>query len=395
MTVLPFLNVFIGLFTYPFVIRVLGTTAYGTYVVMLSIFMIVTAFISFSFNLLATKEVAENINNLHKKSQIVSSVFFARIFLASIISIFVLLLPLFIPFLYSHFLLYIVCFLATLSQIFLHPWYFQAIENMKIVTYIQLFFTLLSLPFIFFLLHSESDIVLYASIMTSTTIFWAFFSFVYLLKIEKIYIIWTGFSSIKHRIQVSLPFFYTTIIGIIKEQSIPQILGIYFGMHQVALYDLAKKIMSIPLMLTMNINNAFFPKFAKNPNMNTIKKIIKYEYIFWFICILIIALLGKWAVHLLGWDMMKESYYILLILSINILTYLVVWAYIYFVFVLQNRNELLLKNQILAFVSFFLFIFIGFYFYNSIYVLIFALVFSWIAEIVFCHWNFKKIITKK
>ncbi len=391
MTVLQVLNVAFGLLIYPYVISHLGAETYGIYAFVFSSSVIFGAVISFSFDLLATKEVAENINDIDKKSEIVSSVVFGRIFMFILCFGVLLLLSVFLRFISEYLLVYIVTYLGCLSSVLFHPWYFQAIQKMRIVTYIQVGFKLLSLPFIFLLIKNSSDLLLYTTIITTSSLLGALFGFLYLLFVEKIKLIWGGIPLIKRRFKVSLPIFYTSVLGMIKSESIPQVLGMFFGMYEVALYDLAKKVIKIPIALTMDLNNAFFPKFAQNNNPQKINNLLKYEYIFGVFWILVIAVLGQWAVKVLGQGMLSEAYYIALILSVNVLTYLVLGVYLYLVFVLNDRNELLWKNQLVAFFSFLILAIIGLLFYRNIYIFAFALSLSGIAEVIFCRWHFKKI----
>ncbi|MBS9768171.1 MAG: oligosaccharide flippase family protein [Flavobacteriaceae bacterium] len=395
MTVLQVVNVLIGLITYPYVLKILGSELYGLYIFVFSSSILFGTFINFSTDLLGTKEIAQNIDDLDKKSAIVSSVVFVRLFLFGIAVVILLLLSLVFPFVAEHFLLYLVCFLGNLSSILFHPWYFQGVQKMKIVTYIQVGFKLLSLPFIFLLINSENDFIIYVVIMLLSGVLGALYAFFHLLIVEKIKIVWVGIPVLKHRVKISLPFFYTTLLGVLKEQAIPQITGVYFGMHEVALYDLAQKIIKIPLTLILNVNRAIFPKLAQQPKQSTIDKLLKYEWILGLSIVIIIAIFGQFVINILGGEVMRNAYYILLILSVNIITYLLLGLYLWFVFVLNDRNELLFRNQIMAFISFFAIMFIGLLFYKSIYVLVSALALSGIAEVLYCHWNFKKIRKKK
>ncbi len=383
----------IGLVAYPYVIRTLGTETYGLYIFVFSSSVLFGTFISFSTDLLGTKEIAQNVDNLQKKSEIVSSVVFARLFLFGIAFTVLLLLSLIFGFIAEHFLLYVLCFLGNMSSILFHGWYFQGVQKMKIVTYIKVGFNLVQLPFIFLFINTENDLLLYAVIVLLSNILGALYGFFHLLAVEKIKIIWVGFEVIIQRLKVSLPFFYKDVLGVLKQQAIPQITGVYFGMHEVALYDLAQKIIKIPLALIYNVNISFFPKFAQYATQKMIDKLIKYEYIFGVFCILCVVLFGQWAVYFLGGEAMHDAYYITIILSLNLLTHLIIGAYMYFVFILNDRNDLYIKNQIVAFVSFFAIIFVGLQFYKSIYALVSALALSGVAELLYCYWNYRKIKT--
>ncbi|WBX74134.1 oligosaccharide flippase family protein [Tenacibaculum pacificus] len=391
MTILKLLNVFFGLLVYPYALSKLGSETYGIYILALSTIIFLTTLVRFSLDLLGTKEIVENITDLHKKSEIVSSVVFSRLLLSLVALLILFLLQFFFVFIEEYFYIYLLCFLTCFSQVFFHPWYFQAIQKMRIVTYIQVAFKILSLPFIFLFVKTPSDLSLFVAITMISAFFGAVIAFIYLLKVERIKIFWVGFKTVKNYLTLSLPLFFTQIMVTIKSQSIIQFIGVYFGMHEVALYDLAQKIFNIPTMLVLSINAAIFPKFANNPSQKNINKVIKYEYIISFFCMLSIIVLGKWAVLILGGEKMQEAYYILVILSFNVLFYLVIGAYHYFIFILNDRADLVSKNQLIALISLIVFSTIGLSFYFSIYVFAVALVLSGMAELVYCILKSKKI----
>ncbi len=391
MTILQFTSMFIGLVTYPYVLKTLGAEFYGLYVFIFSSSILFGVFISFSMDLLATKEIAQNVDDIQKKSEIVSSVIFARLILFGLAFIVLLLLSSIFSFITEHFLLYILCFLSNIGSILFHPWYFQGIQKMKVVTYIQLGFKVLSLPFIFILINSKNDLTLYIIILLLTSVLSACYGFYLLLAKEKIKLYWCGFETIKQRLKISLPFFYTRVLGDIRGQAIPQIMGAYIGMHEVALYDLAQKIFKIPYSLVANVNSALFPKLAQHRTEQTIHKLFKYEWLLGLSCIIAVVVFGQFAVEVLGGKAMAESYYLTVILSLVILLDLLISMFLSFVFVLNDKNKLVYQAQIIAFIGFFAFIFVGLYFYKNAYVFAMAMVFAGVAELVFCHWNYRKI----
>ncbi|MBS9768588.1 MAG: hypothetical protein KGV44_13760, partial [Flavobacteriaceae bacterium] len=58
---------------------------------------------------------------------------------------------------------------------------------------------------------------------------------------------------------------------------------------------------------------------------------------------------------------------------------------------LNDKNDLLFKNQAVALISFLSITFVGLYFYQSIYVFAIALVLSGVVELLFCYWCYKKL----
>lgn len=106
----------------------------------------------------------------------------------------------------------------------------------------------------------------------------------------------TNFYEVSIWFKEAFPFFLSNSAGVIKEQSIIIIIGSFFGMKEVAIYDLANKIISIPKTLLTSVNSAIFPALVKNYDSIKIKKIIKIEYIVSLLVVLFIIIVGKYIV---------------------------------------------------------------------------------------------------
>ena len=87
---------------------------------------------------------------------------------------------------------------------------------MRVVSYIQLIFKLLSLPFIFIFIKKPDDILLFAIIMTASSLLGALYAFIHLLVFERLKI---SLVPIKHTlvyIKESQYFFYTNFLNMMK-----------------------------------------------------------------------------------------------------------------------------------------------------------------------------------
>lgn len=78
---------------------------------------------------------------------------------------------------------------------------------MKIVTYFQITFKVLSLPCIFFYISSPDDLDVFSVIMTLSTLFSGLSIFGYLVFVEKLNIRLMSFGNVKKAISGALPFF--------------------------------------------------------------------------------------------------------------------------------------------------------------------------------------------
>lgn len=391
MTFLQVLSSLFYILIYPFLINTLGTESYGLYVFATSIVTYFVTFVGYGFDFPAVRAIAENSTDLISKKHTLSCVFTAKVYL-EVISIFVFVVIVYsIPYLRGNWNIFYICFLQTLSGILFPQWYFQGVQRMKIVTYIQLTFKIFSLPFIFLLVHDPGDLWIFVLITSLVNFFGALTAAFIVRYHEKVSIKFMRFSEVLKWYKDATPFFLSASTSIIKEQSIAVIIGVFFGMKDVAIYDLANKIILLPRILLVSINGALFPKIIANVKIKQIKKIINYEIIIGLIVILFVAIFGKWVVLFMSNVTMLKAYPLSIILSITVLVWLVVGSYISFIFIPQNRYSYVTKNQIVALLSFILYCSIGFAISRNIYVLVIAISLSGLTEIAYCNY----IIWKK
>jgi len=390
MTALQMINALFGILIYPYLIRILGAGSYGLYVFAFSVTTYFVSFISFGFNMPAIKITVQNIDNLQKKNEIISSIFTAK-FLLGILSLLVFLVLLFtVPFLQTHKLVFSICFVQIIAEVLFPVWYFQAIQKMRIVTFIQLGFRVLSLPFIFIFIKKPEDYWMYALIATLSVVLSGFTSVLYLNLKEHIRYYFVSFNMLKSYFRDAMPFFWMNSTSTIKQESVTIIIGAFFGMKDVALYDLANKLILLPRMLTTSINGALFPKLIENIQKEVVKKIIRYETILGLGVITGVVVFGRWIILILGGTAMLGSYPLAIILSATVLVWLVVGCYISFIFVPNNRYYFVTWNQFVAFGTFFIFCLAGLLLYHNIMMVVIALSLSGLCEIVYCNYLIKK-----
>ena len=390
MTALQVINTFFGIFIYPYLIRVLGASSYGLYVFALSVTNYFGVFITFGFSIPALKLISENKNNTQIKNQVASAVFTSKSILAILSCLIFSLLLFLIPDFKNNKFIFVVVFLQVFNNVIFPGWYFQGIQKMKIVTNIQLSLRILSLPFIFLFVKNKNDLLSYVIIVSATNLVNAFVSFVYLYYKESIRYKWVRFSALKSYYRDSLPFFWTASASVIKEESVNILIGVFFGKKELAYFNLAEKIVSIPRMLAQNINDALFPKMVLNKDKSSIRRVIRYETWIGISFIAFIIIFGRWIVLLLGGNAMLSAYPLAIILSFTILVWLLVGIYTNFIFVPNRKFYFVTQNQFVAFISFFLFCIPALIFFANIYSIVVSLILSGFAEIAFCNYLIKK-----
>ena len=392
MTLLLVLNSFFGLLIYPYLIRTLGAELYGVYIFASTVVNYFICFIGFGFDMYGVRLIAENPFSIKKKSNVLSIIFTTKLYLEIVSIILAVLVSFVFPILRTYFWVYIVCFANTLLNIFFPTWYFQGVQKMRVVSYIQLIFKLLSLPFIFIFIKKPDDILLFAIIMTASSLLGALYAFIHLLVFERLKI---SLVPIKHTlvyIKESQYFFYTNFLNMMKIQTINLIIGTRYSMTDLALYDLANRIVSIPLMLITNINSALFPKVVSNFNVPLIKKILMTERIIGILAVLTVVIFGKIAIQILGGETMEGSYWIAVILSFTIFAFLQTSCYIGLILIPNRKDSYVLKDLILSFTTLFTLIVLGMLLSKNILALPLAFSLAALVELLYLRNVSKKIL---
>jgi len=383
-------NLIIGLLLFPYLIRILGKENYGTYVFIFSNIQFFVTFVSFGFGTPAMKKISLSPNDKDVKNQIVSEIFTAKICLFILCAIILTVLIFIIPFVRRYAIFYIIIFSTTLIDILFPIWYFRGIQKMKFVTYLNLSVRILTIPLIFIFVKSPSDLLKYTLIISLLPLTGGIFTFFY-LKIKENLII--KFVSIKKLIPLfkeSMPFFWTSAIETLKTNTVTFIIGVFFSMPQVAIWDLANKVVLIPRTITMSINSVIFPNIVINFNPERVKKIITYDRLISIVVSVLVAAFGYWAVLVLGGRNMMSAYPVAIILSFTIYTWLVVGAFIDLVFVARGRYKFVTISHLLAYVFFIPIMIIGMLICKKIIILAAALVISDLLVGIYCRYIIKK-----
>lgn len=391
MTVLQVVNSFFYILIYPFVINTVGVDNYGLFVFATSIAAYFMVFINFGFDIHAAKLISLNLEDKSLHSSLLSSVTMAKVILELLALAVFLALVAGVPFIRSNWILFSLCFANTLSCIFLPTWYFHGMQKMKVLTIIQLSSKLLSLPVIYFGINGVDDVNVYTSIVVATNVLSSLVAFGMAIGVYGLKLRWPRILKVKGLLYEVQPFFWSSATNTLKQKSVEIIIGSLFGMREVAIYDLANKIFSVPSLLASNINAALFPVMVRKAQKDTINKIIKIEIFVGLLCMLSVAVGGYWVVRLVSVHDMQQAYYLAILLSVNIMTFLVVGSHIYFIFVPHQRYDFVLRNQIVSVISFYLFCLLYLSLNWSIYSVVLALVTSAMLEIVYSYSLVRKV----
>lgn len=312
---LQFFNLALPLFTYPYLINVLGKETYGITILAQSIIGYFLILISFGFNISATKEVSIYRDDKKKLSEIVSSIFIIKgIFLILSLIILYLLISFTNISQGYHTLFYLTFWMCIYEWIF-PTWYFQGIEKMKFITILSLISRLFFLVFVFVFINKTSDYILFPIINGVGAIVSGIMSLYVIFYLHKIKFTFQRAQTLLMYLKESVPIFVSQSSVKIYVNSNKVVIGYFLGLQEVAYYDLAEKIVSVLKTPQGILGQVLFPKITKDLNINFIKKMFNYSVIINLVIVAIGFISIKYLILMLGGETMLPAVNVFYILS--------------------------------------------------------------------------------
>lgn len=169
--ILQFINYLIPLFLIPYLIRILGIESFGVYSFILAIIMYGVQMSDYGFELSATYHVSLNRNSREKINEIFSSVLSIKIIIAFIYLTLLFSISFFVDKLFLYQDLIFIASIAILGHIIFPLWFFQGVEKMRYIMYLNGFSKLIFVLSIFMLVKDKSDLYILLLLNSITTIF--------------------------------------------------------------------------------------------------------------------------------------------------------------------------------------------------------------------------------
>ena len=170
LVLLQFINYLLPLFLIPYLIRVLGIDGFGIYSFILAIIMYGVQMSDYGFELSATYHISLHRNNSKKVNEIFSSVLTIKILIALLYLISLTLLTFYIEKLALYQELIFLTFGMLFGHILFPLWFFQGIEKMRYIMYLNSLSKLIFVGSIFIFVKEESDLYLLLLLNSITTL---------------------------------------------------------------------------------------------------------------------------------------------------------------------------------------------------------------------------------
>ena len=262
------------LISLPYLIRVLGVENFGLVNFALSIVMYFDILVSFGFELSATREISIHQDNSKK----VAEIFFAVMIIKSIMALISLsilsLLILFNDSLSQHPMLYYATFGVVIGNVVFPSWFFQGMERMKYITYINVTSRVIFTILIFIMVKESSDFI-YVPILNSLgTIIGGIYSLWLIFKLFDLPFTIPNRGMIFSQLKDSYHFFLSRVANNGSRYYATTIIGIYFGNVAVGYYSIVEKLFYAFMSLGGIVSQTIYPYMSRTKNIPFFKKIL-------------------------------------------------------------------------------------------------------------------------
>ncbi|RZS99286.1 flippase [Aquimarina brevivitae] len=275
LSVLQICNLLIPLLAYPYLIRRLGSEVFGKVIFAQAIVSYLVIVVNFGFNISGVRSVSLFREHKHKLSEIFSSIFWVKVSLCLFLSALLVVATFFIPAAKEYQWLLILTLWMCIYEVLFPIWYFQGIERMHYITIVTLSAKFIFLVAIFILIKQPDDYLKVPIIQGVTTLITGAVALYIINKRHQVHILVPSLRTMRKEIKAALPIFISNISIQLYLATNKVIVGLFLGMKEVAIYDLAEKIVSVLKIPQSLITQTIFPKINREKNILFIKKMYK------------------------------------------------------------------------------------------------------------------------
>ncbi|MFS0864568.1 flippase [Fredinandcohnia sp. 179-A 10B2 NHS] len=276
-TLLRILNIVFPLITFPYVARILSAEGIGKVDFSLSVIHYFIIIAQFGIPTYAIRECAKYRDNKEELTKKVQEILMINIVMVIVSYIFLTIVLVSVDMFHDYKTLLIIMSINILSTSIGIEWFYQSIEEYRLITIRSFFVKLLSLILVFVLIKEESDFNLYGFIITLSLALGHIYNFIHVNKYISLFKRYSNYNFKKHIKPILLLFAMSISVSIYVHLD-KVMLGVISGDKYVGLYSSASRIVKIILTLVTSLAVVLLPRmsyYIKMKQEEDIKRLIK------------------------------------------------------------------------------------------------------------------------
>ena len=285
--------------TLPYLTRVLSTDCYGVVAYVKAVMNYMQVVVDFGFVLSATKQVVESRNDRDKLNYIVSVNIVAKMLLASVAFVGLMILCVPIPILRQNVLYAVLSFIAVFLTIFLLDFLFRGLEKMYVITIRFVIMKGIATLLTFFIVKNDSDI-LYIPILdiigSVVAVVWVFFE----VRKEGVSLVVPRINDCMAAIKESAVYFLSNVASTTFNVFNTIVAGIVLTSTEVAFWSVCIQIISAGQAMYTPVSDAVYPDMVVSKDAGLIRRIIKLFTPLIVIGCGLVLVFGKYALLIVG-----------------------------------------------------------------------------------------------
>ena len=272
--------------TYPYLAKIIGVDGFGNIALAMSICAYFMTLTDWGYNFTATCDIAKNRNHIDTVSEIYSVVTTCKLYLLFVSSIIWASIVIVVPYFRNNFILYIFAFSTVIGHTIFPEWLYQGMENMKLITILNLSSKILCTIFIFVFVRTPNDYIYQPLFSGLGYIIAGCISILYVHKKLKIRFYFCNLREVQKSIQKSFDVFLNNLMPNLYTNISVIILGFYNGNVATGIIDGANKLYTVCAQFLTVLSRVFFPFLSRRIEKHAIFVKIKLSITIAFVIIL-------------------------------------------------------------------------------------------------------------
>jgi O-antigen/teichoic acid export membrane protein len=321
-SILQVANLVLPFITIPYITKIIGPDKFGVINYAAAFVTYFTLVVNFSFDMNASRAVAQNPNDQDFINKLFSETLYTKIFLFFICALSFFILLAYLPQLQSEKEVAVYSFLVVIGWVITPNWLFQGKQQLDKIAIFNLVAKLIFTVSIFFVIHDKQHYKWQPLILSISQIVVGLVSLLYAMGKYNVRVVKLPLANIFTTLKQGKELFFSLVTISLYSNSTIIILGFFLDSTNVGYYSAAfRLIITAITILSIPLNQALFPFISSsfsinyNKGINELQRILPVCLVFSFLYSAVFFLFAPFIIHLFYGDKFNESIIIFRTLS--------------------------------------------------------------------------------